>query len=137
MSLSIHRVQYFYATVKDQPGEGYRILSELATGDVNLLAFSAVPMGPAHTQLVLFPENADRLVRIAAKAGWVLTEPHNALLIQGDDQLGALADIHARLYNAKVNVYASNGVTDGKGSYGYILYIRPEEFETAAQTLGV
>ena len=137
MSLNIRRVQYFYATVKDQPGEGYRILADLAAGEVNLLAFSAVPMGPAHTQLVLFPENADQLVRTASKAGWILTEPHDALLVHGDDQLGALADIHSRLFNAKVNVYASNGVTDGKGSFGYILYVRPEEFETAAQALGV
>jgi hypothetical protein len=137
MSASIRRVEYFYATVKDAPGEGYHFLSQLATGRVNLLAFSAVPIGPAHTQLVLFPENADQLKRVAGDAGLILTGPFCAILIQGDDKLGAWADVHAKLYNAKVNVYASNGVTDGRGSYGYILYVRPEEIEVATDALGI
>jgi hypothetical protein len=38
---------------------------------------------------------------------------------------------------ANVNVYASNGVTDGKNSYGYILYVRHDEYEKAAQALGI
>ena len=137
MSANIRRVEYFYATVKDMPGEGYHFLSQLASGRVNLLAFSAVPIGPAHTQLVPFPENTDQLKRVAGDAGLVLAGPHYALLIQGDDQLGVLAEVHAKLYNAKVNVYASNGVTDGRGSYGYILYIRPEEMDLAADALGI
>jgi hypothetical protein len=36
-----------------------------------------------------------------------------------------------------VNVYASNGVTDSKGSFGYLLYVRPEEYERAAAALKV
>lgn len=137
MSANIRRVEYFYATVKDVPGEGYHFLSQLASGRVNLLAFSAVPIGPANTQLVLFPENADQLKRVAGDAQITLTGPHCAILIQGDDKLGAWADVHAKLYDAKVNVYASNGVTDGRGSYGYILYIRPEEIDQAADALGL
>ena len=51
----IRRVNYFYATVRDRPGEGYQILAHLAAGDVNLLAFHATPMGPEYTRLALFP----------------------------------------------------------------------------------
>jgi hypothetical protein len=137
MALKIRRVDYFYCTVHDRPGEAYRLLSQLATGEVNLLAFNAIPVGPAHTQLTLFPESNEQLARAASKAGLDLTGPHPALLIQGDDELGALLDIHGRLYDAKVNVYASTGVTDGKGSYGYVIYVKPEEYEEAAQALGV
>ncbi len=46
-----------------------------------------------------------------------------------------LADIHQVLYEANVNVYASNGVTDSKGSFGYLLYVRPEEYERAADCI--
>ncbi len=73
----------------------------------------------------------------AKKAAIPLDGPHPALLVQGDDRLGAFADIHVKLYKAKVNVYASSGVTDGRGSYGYILYVRPEEFDQAARALGI
>jgi hypothetical protein len=55
----------------------------------------------------------------------------------GEDRLGALAAIHERLYEAKVNVYASNGVTDGRGGFGCVLYVRSEELDRAAPALGL
>jgi hypothetical protein len=137
MAFKIRRVDYFYTTVKDQPGEGYRLLSQLADQGVNLLALTAVPIGPLHTQLTIFPEDKRTLEAAAAKAGLPLDGPHPAFLVQGDDKLGALASIHERLYEEDVNVYASSGVTDGRGSYGYVLYVRPDKYETAAKALGV
>jgi hypothetical protein len=133
----IRRVDYFYTTVRDRPGEGYQMLAHLAAGEVNLLAFNATPMGPEYTRLALFPENSEHLAEVAERLGLVLEGPHRAFLIQGDDQLGALVDIHRKLYDAQVNVYASSGVTDGRGSYGYLLYVRPEEYETGARALGL
>ena len=55
MTMNIRRVEYFHATVKDLPGEAYKLLAQLATAEVNLLAFNAVPVGPEQTQLVIFP----------------------------------------------------------------------------------
>lgn len=137
MAATIQRVEYFYATVRDRPGEAYGMLSHLASGGVNLLAFSAVPTGHLATQLAIFPERSDVLVRAAARTGLTLSGPEHALLIQGDDELGALAEIHRKLADARVNVYASSGVTDGRGRFGYVVYVRPEDFEDAARALGV
>jgi hypothetical protein len=133
---AIRRVEYFYTMVRDLPGAAFGLLSELAAGDVNLLAFGAVPFGPDRAQLTLFPESAERLAVVAEKHGLVLDGPHPALLVQGDDRMGALAEVHARLSEAKINVYASSGVTDGKGSYGYVLYVQPGEVARAAGALG-
>ena len=36
-----------------------------------------------------------------------------------------------------MNVYASSGVTDGKGSFGYLLYVRPNKFDRAVAALEV
>jgi hypothetical protein len=137
MAFKIRRVQYFYTTVQDQPGEGYKLLSLLADLGINLLAFTAIPVGPLRTQLTLFPEDTGKMESEAKRSGLVLDGPHGALLVQGDDELGALATVHERLYEANVNVYASSAVTDGKGNYGYILYVRPEEYERAATALEV
>jgi hypothetical protein len=137
MAYNIRRVDYFYATVKDQPGEGYGLLARLADMGISLLAFTAIPVGPMHTQLTMFPEDTPRMTTEAGKAGLALDGPHPALLVHGDDELGALAGIHVKLYEAGVNVYASSGVTDGKGSFGYVLYIRPEEYGRAADALGL
>lgn len=135
MAFRIRRLDYFYTTVRDQPGEAYAVLSELAKLGVNLLAISSVPMGPATTQMTLFPEDAHSLTSAASNAGMSLAGPQQAFLVQGDDELGALAQVHAKLATARVNVFASTGVTDGKGHYGYIIYVRPDDFERAAKAL--
>jgi hypothetical protein len=121
----------------DRPGEAYKLLSQLAQLGVNLVAFTAVPIGPSHAQLTIFPEDPARMTSEASRAGLALDGPHFALLVQGDDELGALARIHATLYDASVNVYASSGVADGRGSFGYVIYVTPEQFERAAQALGI
>ncbi len=137
MGHTIRRVDYFYTTVRDEPGHGYKLLSQLAELGVNLMALVSVPVGPLRTQLTIFPEDSRRLQQAADKAGFSLDGPHPALLVHGDDELGALAGIHEKLFHAKVNVYASSGVSDGKGRYGYVLYVRPNEYDRAAKALGV
>ena len=133
----IRRVDYFNTTVRDRPGEAYKLLAQLAELGLNLVAFTAVPVGPSTTQLTLFPEDTGRMSSAAQRAGMRLDGPHPAFLVQGDDELGALAQIHQELYRADVNIYASSGVTDGRGSFGYLIYVRPEDCDRAAAALGV
>jgi hypothetical protein len=133
----IRRADYFYTAIQNQPGEGYKLLSQLADLGVNLLAFTEVPVGPTRTQLTLFPNNNGNLTSAAKKAGLQLDGPHPALLVNGDDELGALAEIREKLYDADVNVYASTGVTDGEGSYGYVMYVKGDEIDRAARILEV
>jgi len=137
MASKIRRVDYFYTTVRDQPGEAYKLLHILADQGINQLAFTSVPMGPHDTQLTLFPEDGARMQDVARKVGLPLNGPHSAFLVQGDDELGALVGVHEKLYRAGVNVFATSGVTDGKGSYGYILYVRSEDVSRAATALGI
>lgn len=137
MPFTIRELNYYYATVIDQPGEGYRLLTTLADLGINLEAFTAFPTGPTRTQLAIFPSDSKKLESEARKANLQLDGPHPALLVQGDDHLGALAQIHERLFQTGVNVYAANGVTDGEDSFGYVLYIRPEELERAKSALEI
>lgn len=137
MAYRIRRVEYFHATVVDQPGEAYQVLSALAGLGVNLLGFTAVPVGPDRTQLTLFPDDPGRMRSEARKAGMALDGPHKALLVQGDDELGALAVVHEKIYRANVNVYASSAIADGFGKYGHLIYVRPEDYDRAARALEV
>jgi hypothetical protein len=137
MAYRIRRVEYFHATVVDQPGEAYKVLSALAGLGVNLLAFTAVPAGPDSTQLTLFPEDTGKMKSEARKAGMSLDGPHHALLVQGDDELGVLAAVHEKIYRANVNVYASSAIADGFGKYGHLIYVRAEDYERAAKALEV
>jgi len=158
MAETVRRVEYFYATVEDKPGEGRRLLEHLSEKGVNLVAFTAFPVGAGRSQLDFFPESTELLQKAAADAGITLVGPKRAFLIQGEDRIGALHDHHLRLSNAGINVgedrigalhdhhlrlsnaginvYAANGVVDGRGRYGYILWVKPEDYEKAAQVLG-
>lgn len=137
MAVTIRRVDYFYANVRDELGAAYRVLAQLAELGVNLLAFTAVPSGPVRAQLALFPADPNKLLAESRAAGLALDGPYHALLVQGDDELGALAGVHERLLEAGVDVYASTGVTDGHGSFGYVVYVRDDQFDRAANALGV
>lgn len=137
MAFTIRPVQYYYVNVRDELGAAYRVLSQLAERGVNLLAFTAVPTGPALGQFSLFPEDPSRLVSEARSAGLSLDGPHHALLAQGDDELGALASVHERLLAAGVDIYASSGVTDARGAFGYVVYVREDQFEKAVTALSL
>ena len=135
MAVSIRRIDYYYSMVKDRPGAAYELLSQLAQTGVSLMAFNAIPMGTDHTQLVLFPRSPSRLIKAAEEAGIELTGPQHALIVRGDDKLGALAETHRKLYDANINVFASGGVVADCGRFAYVLYVNEKDFDHAARVL--
>ena len=138
MYATILAVDYYTLVVEDKPGIAYEILAELFAEKVNLLAFSVSPtQNKDSSRITLFPENTDRLLRAASKKKVELSGPERAFLIQGDDQLGALMEIHKKLFDAGINIHSSNGVTDGRGGYGYTVFLPPGDYQRAAQVLGI
>lgn len=137
MSATIRPVEYFTTTLHDTPEAASQLLSTLASSGIDLLAFNAIPVGLMATQLVLFPQDSERFAVFAKRPGMTVAGPQRAFLIQGDDELGALARLHARLADASVHPFASTGVTDGRGGFGYIVYVREDEYDVAAEALGV
>lgn len=137
MSYKIRKLNYYYAITQDKSGEAYKILSILADVGVNQLAFNAMQMGPGRTQITLFPEDESLLVNVAEKAGLNLDGPYQAILVQGTDELGALIEVHEKLQNANINIAMSTAITDGSGSYGYLIYVRPDDYDKAADALSI
>jgi len=136
MALNVRNAEYFYIRIENSPEKAYELLAQLASAEVSLLAFSAVPFGPNHVELTIFPDHSDTFIQLAKTLGWVVAGPQHAFLVQGDDQLGALADILRMLLEADVEIYASSGVTDGSGRFGYVIYFKEADRERAARALG-
>ena len=67
-ALSVRTLEYFYIRVEDDPGRAYELLAKLASEEVNLLAFSAVPYGDKRVELTIFPDRTESLLRAAASA---------------------------------------------------------------------
>ena len=72
MTETIRRVDYFYLTVPNKPGEGVRILNTLKEADINLLAFSGFPSA-RRSQIDFVPEDPIAFRKVARKAGWNLS----------------------------------------------------------------
>src|SRR4051812_23029785 len=110
MPRHIQSVEYYYVTVQDRPGQAAELLKLLSEAGIDLLAFSITPTGPTHTQLMLFPAAPSQLAATAQRAQLAIIGPQQAILVQGDNEMGALVDIHRKLADANINVYASSGV---------------------------
>lgn len=137
MAYSVRRVEYFTTTVRDQPGAAFELLDMLAGLGINLLAFTAAANGRANTQLTLFPEDPLKLQSEARRDHMVLDGPHPAVMVQGDDEVGVLAHIHGTISRANVNVYTASGVAHRNGSFGYVIYVRPDAVDTVVSALAV
>ena len=71
MALTVRNAEYFYIRIKDSPEKAYELLAQLASAEVSLLAFSAVPFGPNHLELTIFPTAAILLFSFRRNwAGW-------------------------------------------------------------------
>ncbi len=135
MAYNIRRIEGYNITVDGHAAEAAKLLSLFAGVGVNLLAFKAVPLEPNRTQFTLFPDDGSRMAAGAKKAGLKLDGPHSALLIQGDDDSGALADIYEKLARANIAVRESSGIADIKSSYGVVIYLAKEDCEKAVAAL--
>ena len=131
----VKEVEYYYSLVADAPGEARKLLEFLSEKAVNLLAFTAFPVGEGRSQLDFFPTDPELLRSAADDAKIALVGPKKAFLIQGEDKVGALWESHLKLSNAGVNIHASNAVVDGTGRFGYVIWVNPDDYAKASAAL--
>jgi hypothetical protein len=136
MTDTIRRVDYFYIMTPNGPGEAARVLHALKAAGTSLLAFSGFPKGK-RAQLDFIPADPPAFVKAAKRAGCKLSAKKSGFLIQGEDRIGAVADLLGKLADAKINVTAVDAVCAGAGRYGAILWVKPPDLKRAAKALRV
>ncbi len=137
MANIVRRVNYYYTEVPNRAGVGAKVLNALKAGSVNLIAYNGFPTSRRRAQLDFVPSDRDAFLAAARQAGIKLVGPKIAFLIQGEDRVGAVADIVSKLGQARINITAVQAATAGEGRYGAILWVKPRNVGKAAQTLGV
>jgi hypothetical protein len=137
MPVRVQVAEYYYAVVEDKPGEARRLLGFCSAHGVDLMNITTFPVGKGRAQIDLFPKDAGKLKKAADEAAIGLVGPKKAFLLQGADRPGVLVDYLLRLAYAGVNIYACNGTADGRGGFGFVLWVRPEDFEKASKALGI
>lgn len=136
MADRITKTSYWKLAVPDRPGEGARVFRALKEHKVNLAAFSGFPRG-RKTQMDFVPANAAAFQKAMRKGGFRLTGKKTVFLIQGRDRVGAVHGVMEKLGRAGINVTAISAVTDGKGHYGAMLWVRPADVRKTARALGI
>ncbi len=135
MADTVQRVQYFYIEAPDKPGEGAKLLTMLKEAGVSLLAFSGFPKG-RRAQIDFIPADPAAFRAAARKAKLKLVGPKTGFLVQGEDRRGAVAELMAKLADAKINVTAIDAVAAGAGRYGAILWVKSGDVTKAAKIFG-
>jgi hypothetical protein len=135
MADTVTPVEYFHITVPNKPGEGERALRALREADVHLLAFSGFPRARA-AQIDFVPSDTMAFKQVARRNRWKLSGPKRAFLVRGEDRVGAVEEIFAKLAAAGINVTALDAACAGEGRYGAILWVEPRLFRKAAKVLG-
>ena len=96
MADTIRVVDYYYTTTADKAGEGARLLGVLRDARTNLLALSAFP-SKRKTQVDFVPSDSTAFAAAAKAAKVKLSRPKKVFLIQGDDRVGAIQELLAKL----------------------------------------
>jgi hypothetical protein len=132
----IRRIDYYYVTVVDKPGEAYRILATLHIAGINLLGFSAFPHGARRSQLDFIPENSAAFTKMAKSIKWSFSKKKSGFLIQGEDRPGAIAEVLRKLAEADINITSVQAFSAGSGRYGGMLWVRAADMRKATKALG-
>jgi hypothetical protein len=135
MAEAIRQVDYFYVEVPHKVGEGAKILQALKNARVNLIAFSGFPSG-RRAQLDFFPADPVAFKQIAKANRWKMVGPKRGFLVQGDDRIGAVADVVGKLADAKINLIAIDAISVDE-RYGALCWVAPRDMKKAARVLAV
>lgn len=135
MALKSSRVEYYTITVQGNIAESSELLNTIAGAGVDFLAYKATPLGQNRTRLSLFPMDGSKLTAGALKAGLKLEGPCSAVIITGDEEPGALAEIFRKLSQAGVQVEESSGIAHINGGYGVVLQMGQEDCDRAMAAL--
>ncbi len=134
MSLSVKKVTQLKVQVEDRPGQ----LAELARGaageGLNFLAMTGYAREGGTAEIIAIPEDPDRAKMLAANAG-ISLETSEALLITGDDKLGAIAEIAEKIAALGVNIIATEAIAV-EGKFGCWVVVAPEDLDKVADALG-
>ena len=136
MSDTIRQVDYYYIEVPDKVGEGAQILSALKQDGVNMLAYCGFPIAGNKAQIDIVPEDPEAFRKLATRLGWKLSDRKRAILVQGDDRVGAVADVLGKLAAQGISVVGSQAGSAGSGRWVMTLWVKPGDFRRASEVLG-
>lgn len=132
---TIRKADYFSMEISNKIGEGARVLDALRGAGVNLLAFTGFPSG-RRAQLDFIPADTASFRVAARKLGLKIGARKTVFLVEGNDRVGAIAELCDRIAAAGVNMTAMDAVSGGNGRYAAMFWVDPRDVNKTAKALG-
>jgi len=131
---TVRQVTHFTLEIEDAVGSGARVLESLR--GVNLIAVWGYSMGSGKATLEIAPEDGDAFVAAAKAANIAVGAQSTVLYLTGDDRPGTIADSLGKLAAVGISVGAAQGIADGGGHFGAIIYVAAGDVAKEASALG-
>ena len=131
---TVRQVTHITLEIEDAVGSGARVLESLR--GVNLIAVWGYSMGSGKATLEIAPEDGDAFVAAAKAANIAVGAQSTVLYLTGDDRPGTIADSLGKLAAVGISVGAAQGIADGGGHFGAIIYVAAGDVAKAASALG-
>jgi hypothetical protein len=135
MAQEVCKVDYYSITIPNKPGEGARLLKSFSDAGVNLVGLWGYPKGAGKAQLDMVPEEVKAFSAAARKLKLKPGKKQVGFFVQGDDTVGACAEVFAKLAAVKVNVHAVQAASAGCGCYGMFVQVAPADVRKATKAL--
>jgi len=132
---TIRKADYFSMEIPNKTGEGARVLGALRDAGVNLLAFTGFPAG-RRAQLDFIPAETASFKAAARKLRMKVGSRKTVFLVEGDDRVGAIAELCDRIAAAGINMTAMDAVSAGNGRYAAMFWVDPRDVNKTAKALG-
>jgi hypothetical protein len=136
MPTTTKRIQTLDVNLQAQPGALAQVYNAFRETGVDVIASWGYEMGPNQAQAHFYVADQDKAKATLTKMG-LKPKFNNACWIEGENKVGAYAEVLAKLAKANINIGATDAFGVGNRFASVIFTADAKDFEKLCKTLNI